>query len=240
MKNQSLWSFNHSAYGFSSGSLLDSSSSAQLNKEESSQYPLQPSISFFQAPFQSPELSSSIYSTYQMFPLGNPSPVEKFMTEFNAALYTSKVLPDIFDLGGLSAEAFSKSLYDYVYARSIDVVHGNPHYVASLAATPIKEEIDNYTLPIVLNIFVKSAAKFLFDKGTLNSSNASSLARKYAKIMEESTERNWAQEIPETKFLVLEEGFAEYMKSIDHFSVDTIEDLAVYFVNELKRFANKF
>ncbi|GBN43084.1 hypothetical protein AVEN_259974-1 [Araneus ventricosus] len=91
----------------------------------------------------------------------------------------------------------------------------------------------------MLDIYANAIAKYLFAKGTLNSANASSLARKFAKTVEESTERNWAKETPESKFLALEEGFTDYMKSIDHLSVNTLEDLAVFFANEVKRVANK-
>ncbi|XP_055946205.1 uncharacterized protein LOC129976589 isoform X2 [Argiope bruennichi] len=216
-----------------------STSSGPLNNENSFQIRTEPVASFSQAQFPSFGPSSLIDPTYQIAPIANPLPVEKFVSELNSAVYSSDTLPDIFDLTDLSPGNFSRLLYDYVYENAGKVVHSNPDHVASITTTPINERIITYTSPILVDIFSNTVAKYLFDKGALNTSNASSLAREYAKFLKESADRNLKKGTPESKVLTLSDGFIDFMNSVGHFSNNAIEEQARYFATEVIRSANK-
>ncbi|KAF8777391.1 uncharacterized protein LOC129976588 [Argiope bruennichi] len=236
--------FSFGAPSFSDASdpsfVQDSISSALLNSGNNFQIRTEPSTLFSQEVFPASELSSSISSTNQNSSTANPSPVENFVTKFNSAVYNSKVLPYIFDIKELSPEAFSKFLYDNVFSRGPHVFSSNPQNITSIVSIPNIDRINTYTPPILLDIYSNAIAKYLFNEGTLDLSNISFAPRKYARILEKRAKRCWKKETPESKFLALGDGFIDYMRSIDHFTTNTMNGLANYFANEVQRVGNKF
>ncbi|GFT46841.1 RP1-2 domain-containing protein [Nephila pilipes] len=151
-------------------------------------------------------------SEYQHFiSLSTHACVKSFVSTFTDAVRSSKVLSDVLDLSKTTPAAFSKYMYEYIYASALSRGMPTPQSVAKEAS--IVESSDTLALPVMINVFANSMGKYLHEHDILNQSNAADFAVAYANKIEENAKQIVTKGDPMSKVKALAVGYEEFLES---------------------------
>ncbi|GFT63758.1 uncharacterized protein NPIL_246751 [Nephila pilipes] len=196
------------------------------------------------APYFTPVLNQVIKSLPRLPQLKSysptipPVPVILFSSYFKNAVYSSKILAQLFDFNGVTANEFCRSTYPYILEALLDTHSRNPEYAAKQAARPIAQIHGYISTNIVVQVYANSVAKFLYSNDVLNEYNAVSLAQAYVEEMKKRSKLARKKGKPDWQHEGLKEGVMNFLSSLIVLTRDTVPEFAEQYGNEWRLVAS--
>ncbi|GFX47305.1 transposable element Tcb1 transposase [Trichonephila clavipes] len=163
-----------------------------------------------------------------------PPCVAIFMSTFHQKVHSSKVLSELLDFSGMTAEEFSRKVHPYILSSH------NKYKVANAlqSARSCAEQISKCRRPLNLSIIVRAhgytVSKFAYFEGVLDERNAASAALIFADLLRGHAVQLKGSGDSDWKVNALCLGFIDFMNYYHLFSKESIPLLAKIYMNEWK------
>ncbi|GIY67653.1 uncharacterized protein CDAR_621471 [Caerostris darwini] len=151
-----------------------------------------------------------------------------FVTIFKEAVCSSQSLSRLFDFDNIPATEFSEKLYQVILEALKTLGAEDQIYAATKAVEPITKNFYSVSSELVIQIYVKFVAKYLFTQDILTPYNTIQLALAYVREMERSAMCYQSQQE------ALSAGFVNFLTSSGLFTVDSALMVCLEYGNEWK------
>ncbi|GFY57127.1 hypothetical protein TNIN_409601 [Trichonephila inaurata madagascariensis] len=163
-----------------------------------------------------------------------PPCVGIFMSTFHQKIHSSKILSELLDFSGMTAEEFGRKIKPYIWYTHNKYKVANALQSVRSCVEPISKCRRPLSLAIIERTYGYSVSKFAYFEGVLHEKNAVSLALTFADLLRGLGIQLKRLGDPDWNLNALSRGFIDFLNCFHLFSKESIPPLAAIFINEWK------
>ncbi|GFT00240.1 hypothetical protein NPIL_392561 [Nephila pilipes] len=158
--------------------------------------------------------------------------VEIFLTTFQDAVYSSKILRELFDFPEMSAQKFARLIQPHIFSTLSKLKCSTAREMTQICINGILKYHKNVNGALVVNVYANSISKYLLLREALDEENAEYMALTLADVMRENAKRYKRMCIKDWKFKTLPSGFVNTLINLHLFQQEYVSLMAILYANE--------